>query len=70
MEVDTPVLAMDWLSGKGNNEVLAMACSDGSFKLMGKSGRIEKTIAEAHVTAIIDIKWSYEGTLATAGEDG
>lgn len=70
MELDTPVLAMDWLPGKGNNESLAMACSDGSFKLMSKAGRIEKSIAEAHFTAIIDIKWSYEGTLATAGEDG
>ena len=70
MEIDVPVLAMDWLPGKGNNESLAMACSDGSFKIMGKSGRIEKNIPEAHITAIIDIKWSYEGTLATAGEDG
>jgi intraflagellar transport protein 80 len=71
MEIDQPVLAMDWFpSGKGANEILALACSDGSFKLVGKAGRVEKSVAEAHQTAIISIKWSYEGTLATAGEDG
>ena len=71
MEIDTPVLAMDWYpSGKGSNEVIAAACSDGSFKLISKVGRVEKNVTEAHATAIISIKWSYEGTLATAGEDG
>jgi len=71
MEIDTPVLAMDWYTtGKGSQEVLAIACSDGSFKMMSKAGRIEKSAPDAHVGAIISIKWSYEGTLATAGEDG
>ncbi len=70
MEIDTPCLAMDWLPGKGNQEVLALACSDGSFKLVSKAGRVEKSVSEAHLTAIISLKWSYEGTLATAGEDG
>lgn len=70
MDIDTPVLAMDWLPSKGAQEVLALACSDGSFKLVSKAGRIEKSVAEAHMTAIITLKWSYEGTLATAGEDG
>lgn len=71
MDIETPVLAMDWFpSGKGASEILAIACSDGSFKLISKAGRIEKSVAEAHQSAIIAIKWSYEGTLATAGEDG
>lgn len=71
MEVEQPVLAMDWLAAaKGQNELLAIGCSDGSFRLVGKSGRVEKSVSEAHATAIISIKWSYEGTLATAGEDG
>jgi hypothetical protein len=40
---------MDWYpSGKGANEILALACSDGSFKLVGKAGRVEKSVAEAH----------------------
>ena len=69
MDIDTPVLAMDWLPGNTNSETLALACSDGSFKLVNKAGRAENH-PDAHMTAIIDIKWSYEGTLATAGEDG
>jgi len=63
---------MDWMpTGKGAAEVLALGCSDGSFKLVSKTGRIEKSVAEAHSGAIISIKWSYEGAaLATTGEDG
>lgn len=71
MDIDYSVLAMDWCpTGKGATEVLAIACADGSFKLVSKAGRVEKSVSEAHTTAIISIKWSYEGTLATAGEDG
>lgn len=72
MDVDVPVVDLDWLpTGKGAQEVLALACSDGSFKLVSKQGRIEKNVAEAHASAIICIKWNYEGAaLATTGEDG
>jgi intraflagellar transport protein 80 len=72
MEIDVPVLDMDWFpTGKGANEQVALACSDGSFKLVSKAGRVDKNVAEAHTGAIISIKWSYEGAaLATAGEDG
>ena len=48
MDIDTPVLAMDWLPGKGASEILALACSDGSFKLVSKAGRVEKNVSEAH----------------------
>jgi len=38
---------------------------------MTKTGKIEKNVPEAHGSAIISIKWSYEGAaLATSGEDG
>ena len=72
MDIDVPVMDMDWLpSGKGANEVVALACSDGSFKLVSKAGRVEKNITEAHASAIISIRWSYEGAaIATCGEDG
>jgi intraflagellar transport protein 80 len=72
MDIETSVLSMDWLpSAKGTNELLALACVDGSFKLVSKAGRIEKSVAEAHASAIIFIKWSYDGNaIATAGEDG
>ena len=49
MDFETPVLDMDWLpNAKGSQEVLALACSDGSFKLVSKAGRVEKNVAEAH----------------------
>ena len=72
MDIETPVLAMDFYpSSKGQQQQLALACSDGSFKLASKQGRIEKNIVEAHATAVIGIKWSYDGSaLATCGEDG
>lgn len=39
--------------------------------MMTKQGTVQKNIPEAHQSAIIAIKWSYEGAaLATAGEDG
>lgn len=72
MDIDVTVVDMDWFpTGKGASEALALACSDGSFKLISKAGRIEKNVPEAHTGAIISIRWSYEGAaLATAGEDG
>ena len=72
MDIDANVISMDWFPiAKGSQEVLALGCADGSFKLISKAGRVEKSVAEAHQTAIISIKWSYEGAaLATSGEDG
>jgi intraflagellar transport protein 80 len=72
MDLDASVIAMDWYpAAKGSQEVLALGCADGSFKLISKAGRVEKSVAEAHQSAIIAIKWSYEGAaIVTAGEDG
>ena len=72
MEIDANVLTMDWFpTAKGSQEVMAVGCADGSFKLINKQGRTEKNVPEAHSSAIISIKWSYEGAaLATSGEDG
>ena len=72
MDIDVPVTDMDWFpTGKGTNEQVALACSDGSFKLVSKAGRVDKNVNEAHAGAIICICWSYEGAaLATGGEDG
>ncbi len=72
MDLEIQVLDMDWLpTTKGSQEVLALACCDGSFKLVSKAGRVEKNVMEAHATAIISIRWNYEGSaLCTSGEDG
>ncbi|GAX72717.1 hypothetical protein CEUSTIGMA_g173.t1 [Chlamydomonas eustigma] len=54
----------------GGTDVFAVACTDGSFKIIGRSGRLEKSV-DAHRGACISLKWSYDGTaLATGGEDG
>jgi len=72
MDIDANVICMDWFpTAKGSQEVLALGCADGSYKIISKAGRVEKSVAEAHQSAIISIKWSYEGAaLASAGEDG
>lgn len=72
MDIDTNVICMDWFpSSKGSQEVLALGCADGSYKIISKAGRVEKSVAEAHQSAIISIKWSFEGAaLASSGEDG
>ncbi|CAH1781800.1 unnamed protein product [Owenia fusiformis] len=59
--------------GGGKNkgsEVFILACTDGKYLLISRSGRIEKHV-EAHRGAVLSTRWSYDGTaLATAGEDG
>jgi len=49
MDLEVPVISMDWFPiAKGSQEVLALGCADGSFKLISKAGRVEKSVAEAH----------------------
>lgn len=49
MEIEAQVISMDLFPiAKGSQEVLALGCADGSFKLISKAGRIEKSVAEAH----------------------
>lgn len=60
----------DWFKS-GKDQLLAIACSDGSFVLATGAKRIDSKVPEAHEGAVISIKWSYDGAaLATAGEDG
>jgi len=54
-----------------------LVCSDdiflfvGSFRLINKTGRVEKTVEKAHAGAVTALRWSYDGTsLLTSGEDG
>eukprot|EP00656_Telonema_subtile_P024080 TRINITY_DN258_c0_g1_i1.p1 TRINITY_DN258_c0_g1~~TRINITY_DN258_c0_g1_i1.p1 ORF type:complete len:716 (+),score=148.95 TRINITY_DN258_c0_g1_i1:176-2323(+) len=56
---------------KGNSsDFMAVACTDGTFKFVDKSGKIKASVA-AHQGAVIALKWNQDGTaLATCGEDG
>lgn len=75
-KLDAYYTAMHWypVSSKknqaGGTDVFAVACTDGSFKIVGRSGRVEKSV-EAHRGAVVTLRWTYDGTaLATGGEDG
>ena len=70
--LETPVTSISWQpSSRGSSETLAVACVDGSFKILNKTGRVEKSVSEAHKGAVICIKWSHDSsTIATGGEDG
>ncbi|KAJ1633851.1 intraflagellar transport protein 80 [Pavlovales sp. CCMP2436] len=74
--IDAYVTSLDWfpaLPGKSDRkeqEIFVVSCTDGTFKLVHKAGRIEKSV-EAHTGAVISLRWSHDGTsLATCGEDG
>merc|ERR1719296_195123 len=61
-----------WYPSVNNNttEIFVVACSDGTFRLYNKNGRMEKSV-EAHTGAVTSLAWNNEGTaLATSGEDG
>jgi len=75
-EVDSFVTDFKWYSslaskgGGGAGDFFVVGCSDGTLRLMNKSGRLDKTV-EAHNGAITALAWNLEGTaLLSAGEDG
>jgi intraflagellar transport protein 80 len=54
----------------GGSDIFVVSSTDGSMRLMSKSGRVEKVV-EGHKGAVVSVRWNYEGTaLATCGEDG
>ena len=73
MEVDCCCTDLLWYpstQGQKGSDVFVIGCTDGTFKLVSKVGRIEKVVA-AHQGAVTALKWSNDGTsLATCGEDG
>ena len=71
-DLDTYVTDMSWFPsvGKQASDIFAVSCTDGTFRLMSKTGREEKKV-EAAVGAVISLRWNYDGSaLVTAGEDG
>lgn len=55
---------------QGQFDLFVVTSTDGKFRLLSASGRIEKTI-DAHKGAVISARWSHDGTaLVTVGEDG
>ena len=72
-QLDAYPTDMHWFpSGnkKQQSDTVAISCSDGTYLLVLRNGRIEKKI-DAHKGAVICIRWNHEGTaIATGGEDG
>merc|ERR1712087_754134 len=72
LEVDSFCTSLVWhpvAQGRGS-ELFVVGCTDGTFKLISRQGRIEKSVA-AHQGAVTAVRWSTDGTsLATCGEDG
>lgn len=71
MELDQYPTDIDFPTSKSLNDAFAIGFVDGSFRIVTKVGRTEKTVQDAHKGALISIKWSSDGySLVTAGEDG
>lgn len=57
-------------TGKQAADLVAVSCTDGTFRFLTRSGREEKKIT-AHEGAVILVRWSHDGAaIVTAGEDG
>ncbi|WAR28818.1 IFT80-like protein [Mya arenaria] len=55
---------------KTGSDLFCLTSTDGKFHIVGKSGRVEKSV-DAHKGAVLAGRWSYDGSaLLTAGEDG
>eukprot|EP00741_Cyanophora_paradoxa_P010393 tig00020531_g10051.t1 len=55
---------------QSGSDVFVVSCTDGTIKLVSRTGRLEKSV-EAHKGAAISVRWNLEGTaIASAGEDG
>jgi intraflagellar transport protein 80 len=78
MQLETYVTSFHWFPArqagqaapKASSEVFVIGCVDGTFRLVSKQGREEKSVP-AHIGAVVALRWNYEGTaLVTCGEDG
>lgn len=56
--------------GGAAEDTFAVSCSDGTVRLMGRNGRLDRSFA-AHDGSVTCLAWNHDGTaLATGGEDG
>ena len=53
MDFENYPTELDWLPvAKGQTDLLAVGFADGSFQLITKFGKVEKTVSEAHKKAV------------------
>ena len=49
MDIDAEPICMDWFpTAKGAQEFFALGCADGTFKMISRAGRVEKSVNDAH----------------------
>ena len=70
LEMDISCTCIEW-GPSSQIDTIALGTSDGTLKVISKTGKVEKIVDSAHSTAIICIKWNSDGqAIATSGEDG
>lgn len=70
--LDSCITSIDWYPTHGANssDIFLVGCTDGSYRIVNKSGREEKKV-DAHRGAVISVKWSMDGgAIVSCGEDG
>jgi WD40 repeat protein len=56
MDIDTYCTALEWGPGlKSGNDALALGTSDGGLRIIGRNGKLEKVVEDAHTTAVFYI---------------
>lgn len=71
-ELDSSITSLDWYPTHGSvsSDIFLVGCTDGTYRIINKSGREEKKI-DAHRGAVINVKWSLDGgAIVSIGEDG
>jgi len=72
-KTDSFVTGIHWFPAVGKNpaDIFAVSCTDGTFRIISKSGREEKKVKVSDAGAVICIKGNHDGTtLVTGAEDG
>jgi intraflagellar transport protein 80 len=72
-ELPSYPMCMEWcvVQHGVSPDIFAVGMSDGSLLIINSTGRIEKTVPNAHTGAVTSLAWNRDGsTLATGGEDG
>lgn len=54
LDLDGYYTSMEWGPGlKSGNDAVALGTSEGSLKILGRNGKVEKIISDAHSTAVL-----------------
>lgn len=64
-DLESYVTDIQWFPGASKtsasgNDVFAATCSDGTLKIIGRAGHVEKTV-DAHRGAAISLRWNSDG---------